>query len=254
MTSAPCLCATLGDLLRVRLAAGRGLGVHEGDDLGVLVLLQRILDLVRIDRFAPPVLDHHRNAAAADDVLEHAAAEHAVDAHDHLVSRRDQVDEAVLHPDRARARDREGKRVLGLVDVAQQRLQLLHHLDEDRVEVADRRLAHGGEHARVNLGRPRAHQRALRRMERMDALGRCVGIHGLSLRQDAERCVVGARFHAHRLLGARLGKDFDRGDAALGHAFDLCRPARRDVARLDPVVDHRAIELECARDVGLATE
>jgi len=170
------------DLLGVRLAAGRSFGVHEGDDLGVLVLLQRILDLVRIHRLAPFVLDHHRHTAAANDVLEHAAAEHAVDAHDDLVARRHHVDEAVLHPDRARAGDGEGQRVLRLVDVTQERLQFLHHVHEDGVEVADRRLAHGRQHAGVDLRGPRAHERAFRGINVFEIVR--VNIHDTSLKYN----------------------------------------------------------------------
>ena len=44
---------------------------------------------------------------------------------------------------------------------------LAEHLDEHRVEVADRRLAHGGEHARVDFRRTGPHQGALRRMEQL---------------------------------------------------------------------------------------
>ena len=42
--------------------------------------------------------------------------------------------------------------------------------------------------------------------------------------------------------------------AAPGDALDLARPARGDVARLYPVVHDRPIELEGARDLGLAAE
>src|SRR5262245_8530101 len=65
---------------------------------------------------------------------------------------------------------------------------------------------------------------------------------------------VGARFDLHRLLRRGLVEDLDRGDAAVGDALDLRGPARRHVAGLDPVVDDRAIEVESAGDLGLASE
>ena len=104
------LVRDLGEQLRVRGAAGRGLGLHEGDDLDALVFLQCVLDLLRIDRLAPAVLDDHGHAAHAHDVLEHAPAEHSVHADDHLVTGRDHVDEAELHADGTGAREREGER------------------------------------------------------------------------------------------------------------------------------------------------
>src|SRR5205085_2073235 len=66
--------------------------------------------------------------------------------------------------------------------------------------------------------------------------------------------VLGARFDAHRVLGARLVDDVERADAALGDALDLAGPARRHVAGLHPVVHDGAVEVESAGDVGLATE
>src|SRR5215831_13036281 len=66
--------------------------------------------------------------------------------------------------------------------------------------------------------------------------------------------IVGTRFDLDRLLGAGLVEHFDGGDAAVGDALDLGRPTRRNVAALHPIIDDRAIELEGARDLGLASE
>src|SRR5438445_13003009 len=66
--------------------------------------------------------------------------------------------------------------------------------------------------------------------------------------------MLGARFHAHRILGARLVDDLERADAALRDALDLAGPARRHVFHLDPVMDHGAVKLEGAGDIGLAAE
>src|ERR1700687_6409047 len=63
-----------------------------------------------------------------------------------------------------------------------------------------------------------------------------------------------ARLHAHRILGARLVDDVERVDAALRDALDLAGPARRHVAGLHPVMDHRTIELKGAGDIRLAAE
>ena len=105
MASASCLCAISIERLRVGLHAGRGLGVHERDDAS-----RRGFFLSASSSFCGSTGSPHSSsttigdAAAALDVLDHAAAEHAVAAHDDLVAGRDQVDEAVLHADRARAR------------------------------------------------------------------------------------------------------------------------------------------------------
>src|SRR5258708_14281396 len=64
--------------------------------------------------------------------------------------------------------------------------------------------------------------------------------------------MLGARLHAHRILGACLVEDVERADATLRAAPHFARPARGHVPRLHPVMHHRAVELERARDVGLA--
>ena len=151
----------LAERLGVALRAGRGFGMHEGEDLCIRIRLEGVAHLVRIDRRAPGVVDDHRHAAGAFDVFQHTAAEHAVAADDHLVAWLHQVDETHFHPRRAWRRDREGQRVLGLERHAQHGLDLFHQVDERGVEVADGRTCHGIEDALGHVGGPRAHEDAL---------------------------------------------------------------------------------------------
>src|SRR5688572_20180182 len=246
----------LGQQLGVGLTAGRGLGVHERHHAYVTIVLERVFELLWIDRIAPGFVDCDRHASATLDVLDHAAAKHAVAAHDHLVTGRNHVDEAVLHADRARPGYREGERIFRLVGVAQQRLQLLHHLDEDRIEITDRGLAHGGEYPRVNFGGTRAHQRALRRMEGMDALGGGVVVHRFVpwQRRTEQALAVGPRFQLERFARGRLVQYLHRTDLSGRELLDLHGPARRHVADLDPIADHGAIDAQASRHFGLAAE
>ena len=112
--------------------------MDECHQLGVAVLLERILELLRIARLAPLVFDHDGGAANALHVLDHAATEHAIAHHDDFLARFDHVDKARFHADGAGAGKREGQLIVGLVGIAQQLLELIHHLDKNRVEVADR--------------------------------------------------------------------------------------------------------------------
>ncbi len=247
------LVRDLHQRFRIRLHAGRSLGVHEGDDLRVAVRFERVFQFLRIDGLTPLVLYDHCNAPRALDVLDHAAAEHAVAADDDLVARRHHVDEAVLHADRAGTGHREGQRVLGLVGVAQERLQLFHHLDEDRVEIADRRLAHGRKHARMDLRRARPHQRALRRVERLDAFcGGKLG-HGITPMGGAGE-IVGPGFHSNGFSRSSVVEHIDGMDPAASQLLDFHRPARGHVAGLHPVVDHCAVELKRTGDIRLGAE
>ena len=122
--------------------------MHEGNQFRIRVLLERIFKLLRIDRLAPGVFDDDGFAAGTLHVFDHAAAKHAVAADDYLIAGGHHVDEAKFHADRAGPGDREGQRILRLVGVTQQAFQLFHHLDKNGVEIADRRQAHGGHHAR----------------------------------------------------------------------------------------------------------
>ena len=134
--------------------------MHKRQHLGIRVGLEGIANFLRIDRRAPGVVDDHRHAAGALDVFQHAPAEHAVAAHDHLVARLHQIDKAHFHSRRARCRDRESQRVLGLERHAQHGLDLLHQLDESRIEVADGRARHRVEDALRHVGRAGAHENA----------------------------------------------------------------------------------------------
>src|SRR4051812_38686054 len=66
--------------------------------------------------------------------------------------------------------------------------------------------------------------------------------------------MLGARLHAHRILGARLVDDVERMDAALRDALDLAGPARGYIARLHPVVHDGAVELERPSHIGLCAK
>ena len=249
----------VGDLdqrLGVGLHARGGFGVHKRDDARVGVGLERILELLRVDLLAPGILDDDGNAAGALHVLDHATAEHAVAAHDDLVARGDHVHEAVLHPDRARAGHRKGERVLGLERIAQQALELLHHVDEDRVEIADRRQAHRCHDARVDLGWSRAQERALRGMERLDAFRRSEWVHGVTPCQRwSEKAVFfAARLDPDRLARVGLVEYLDGQDPAVGGVLDFHRPPRRDIAGLHPVADQGAVDAEAAGNFCLAAE
>ena len=178
IVSAPCLRARSASVFRVGLHAGRRLGVHEREDLGVGIGLERVLDFLRIHRGAPAVVDDDGGAAAALHVLDHPAAEDAVPANDDLVAGIDHVHEAHLHPHRPGAGHRERQRVVRLERVAQRLLQLLHHFHEHRVEVADGRLAHRRKHPWMNLRGTGSHQMSLRWIERRDLLPGCVILAG----------------------------------------------------------------------------
>ncbi len=155
----------LAEGLHVGAGAGGGLRMHEGEQAGIGVGLQRRLDLVRADRLSPGVLDDHRDPAEAFHVLLHTSAEYAIDAHNDLVARLHQVREAGLHARGSGGRDRERERVSGLERVLEKLLHLFHHADEGGIQMSDDGSAHRGEDARIDVGGARAHQCAHGRVE-----------------------------------------------------------------------------------------
>ncbi len=156
---------------RIGLGAGGGLGMHEGQHLGVGMGLERLLHLVRIHRAAPGILHHHRGGATALDVFLHTSTEHAVLTDDGLVARLQQVDEAHLHAGGAGGGDRHGEGIVGLEGITQQVLHLLHHGHEHGIEVTDGGPCHGLQDAWVHIGRTGAHQGTDGRMEGLVAHG-----------------------------------------------------------------------------------
>ena len=83
--------------------------MNEGDDLCVWILFQCIFYFLWVYRLSPFVFNHHRSTAASLYILDHASAEYPITAYDHLITGIDHIDEAHLHPYRARARDWEGQ-------------------------------------------------------------------------------------------------------------------------------------------------
>ncbi len=100
--------------------------------------------------------------------IDHTRAENAVDADEHGVAGFDEVDDAGFHSGRAGAADGEGEFVLGLEDVAEHLLGFVHDANKFRVEMADQRHRHGGQHARVDIGWAGTHEDAGRGRELRD--------------------------------------------------------------------------------------
>ena len=151
---------------RIGLGAGGNFRLDESDNPRVRIGLERVLQFLRIDRASPVVLDHQRGTAAALHVLLHAAAEHAVLAHDDLVAGLDQIGKTGFHAGGTGCGNGHGQFVPGLERVFQQYLHFIHHPDEHRVQMANGRACHGSQNARADVGRAGAHQDALGRMKR----------------------------------------------------------------------------------------
>ena len=96
-------------------------------------------DLVGIEHLAIRPLDRRDDGAGAFGDVFHPAAEDAVDTHEHPVARLDQVDDDRLHARRAGSRDRQGEPILGLKDIPEQVLGLVHQSRELGIEVTDER-------------------------------------------------------------------------------------------------------------------
>ncbi len=157
-----------------RLAhGGRGVSLHGGHELG-LHLDDGLLDLFEREHLAPWAFDDmHVGVAAFGDLLEqHAETSGAADQH--RVSGRDHRHERRLDGGTGGAVHHHGLSIVRFEDGAQHRLHLTHGLEHIRVELADRRLAHRGQHAGIHVGRTWGHEQTVRRIQRFDARG-CLG-------------------------------------------------------------------------------
>ena len=128
--------------------------------------------VVRRERATPLTLhDRHLGSGPACH-LGHARAEDPVHADEDGVPRLDQVHQAGLHPGGAGPGHGEGERVLGLEERPQLGADLVHRLQEERVEVPERRPRERLQHRRRHVGGTGAEQDPLGRREGRE---RCVG-------------------------------------------------------------------------------
>ena len=155
----------LRDFLDRLMNSGRSLGVHDRHQLGPLRRLQRPLDPLGFDDSAPLGLDLMNFRAEPRRDFDQPGAERAVDADHHFVALLDQVRHHRLHPGRAGARDRESDLVGGAENQPQHLLDVLHHLDEVGIEMADHRRQHRLHHARMNVRGAGSEQHAGRRLQ-----------------------------------------------------------------------------------------
>ena len=162
------LVGDAGDLVDGLPDAGGGFGVDDSDHLGGMGL-EGLADLVGVEGFAVGAFEDLDLGPGATGDVDHAAAEDAVDADEHVVAGLDQVDDDGFHAGRAGAGDGQGHGVGGLEDVAQEGLHPVHQADEVGVEVAEEGLAHGGQDAGVDLAGAGAEEAA----EGEDGFGGC---------------------------------------------------------------------------------
>ena len=155
----------LRDFLDRLMNSGRSLGVHDRHQLGHLGRLQRLLDPLGFDDSAPLGVHLMDFRAEPRRDFDHPGAEHAGGADHHFIARLDQVRHHGLHPGRAGARDRESDLVGGAENQPQHLLDVVHHLDEVGIEMADHRRQHRLHHARMNVRGAGSEQHAGRRLQ-----------------------------------------------------------------------------------------
>ena len=117
-----------------------------------------VAQLVQIDRPPPLRLHSHDFGARTAEAVREPLAEQPVHADDHAVARLDEVRDQRVHAAGARRRHRQRRLVLGPERRPQQIRRLLDQLDEERVEVTDRRLRERVEDALRDRARARPQQ------------------------------------------------------------------------------------------------
>ena len=141
----------LGNFLDRLMYPGRGLRMNDRDQLRFLRRLERRRDLRRLDDPAPCRLDLVNLGALALRHFRQPRSERAVDADHDFVAVFDQIRHHGFHPRGTSAGDRERDFVLGAEDEAKQSLDVVHHLHEVRIEMADHRRRHRLHHARMDV-------------------------------------------------------------------------------------------------------
>ncbi len=161
-TSAPALAGSGGDLGDRLARAGGGLGVDEGrPPVGARggwpppsAWSSSTLPgsaSTRVTRAPMRVATSHIRSPKTPGHADHD-----------VVARLEEIGEAGLHAAAAGAGERNGERVRGAEEAPQPLLRLVDEGEKGGVEVAEQRLRHGGEHARMRVRRSRAEQQATR--------------------------------------------------------------------------------------------
>ena len=133
---------------RERLVRARArLCVNDADEFHLRMRVERRLDLLQRNHVAPRRLDRVDGRAAALHHILHARAEYAVDAHDHLVARLDEIDRAAFHAGHARAADGKREPVFRAHHLAEHRARVIHDREILRIEMPQRGRRHRAKHA-----------------------------------------------------------------------------------------------------------
>ena len=138
--------------------AGGGLGVDYTHGLDVGVLVQLLGQGGRVRGLAPRAVNHVSVGAAAFCNVRQPVPKEAVTANDHGVAPFQDVGAGCFHGAGAGGGQGQGHEVGGVVDLTQHVPNLVHHLEEFRVQVADHGQGHGLEHPRVDAAGARSQQ------------------------------------------------------------------------------------------------
>ena len=126
-------------------------------DVGVLV--QLLGQGGRVRRLAPRAVNHVSVGAAAFCNVRQSVTKEAIAANDHGVAPFQDVGAGCFHGAGAGAGQGQGHEVGGVVDLAEHVANLVHHLEEFRVQVADHGQGHGLQDPRMDAAgaRPQQH-------------------------------------------------------------------------------------------------
>jgi len=138
--------------------------VNHGEQLGASAL-HGFPHRSGVDGPAPRGIDAGETPADPLDNVRHPRSKYTVDADHDFVTGLNQVYEAGLHSGTARAGHRDREPVLGLEEVTQESLRLVHHGKKIGVQVADAWSGHGLKHSCRDVTRPRPHQNSFPRIE-----------------------------------------------------------------------------------------
>ena len=160
----------LGNIFQRLANARRSFRMDDGHDLGT-VALDRLAHGLGVDCFSPRGIHANQFSAQTSHDVRHPRPKYPVHADDNLIARFKEIDKAGLHAGAARAGNRNRKGVVGLKEISQQTLRLVHQLKKIRVQVADALGRERPQNPRRYITGPRSHQRTSARINIMKLLG-----------------------------------------------------------------------------------
>lgn len=160
-----------GDFIEGLVEAGAGFGLDDTEELDSGMLFEGLGDLIGLDGLSPRGFNGVDGGAVSAGDIGHARPEDTGGSDEDFVTGFDEIAEAGFHPGGSGSGDGEGEFVLGLEDLLEEFLEIIHQDQIFGIEMAEGGSGEGLEDTLGDLAWPGSHENAFRGMKWLEARG-----------------------------------------------------------------------------------